>query len=131
MAVLALLEEPGAVGKMRGNAEKGTMMINKFQIWIDTREKYHLSHAQIQMARELGVNPRGFGKIANHRKEHWKLPLDQFIEGLYFKHFGRASPEHVTSIESKAKKFRRQKEERKRRRRANRESGIHPIRPDL
>ena len=107
------------------------MMINKFQIWIDAREKYYLSHAQIQMARELGLNPRSFGKIANQRQEPWKLPLAQFIEELYFKHFRRAKPEQVTSIEEKVKESRRKKEEKKQRQRANRESGIHPAPADL
>ena len=26
----------------------------KYQAWIDARKKYHLSHAHVQMARELG-----------------------------------------------------------------------------
>ena len=38
----------------------------KLQIWIDARQRYHLTHAQIQMARELGLNPRKFGGYANH-----------------------------------------------------------------
>jgi hypothetical protein len=25
--------------------------------WIDARKRYHLSHAPVQMARELGMNP--------------------------------------------------------------------------
>jgi hypothetical protein len=28
----------------------------KYQVWVDARKRYHLSHAQIQMARELGLN---------------------------------------------------------------------------
>ena len=59
----------------------------KLQVWIDARKKYHLSHAHIQMARELGLNPRKFGKIANHRQEPWKEPLPVFIEDIYFKRF--------------------------------------------
>ena len=27
------------------------------QRWIDARKRFHLSHAQVQMARELGMNP--------------------------------------------------------------------------
>lgn len=54
----------------------------KFLIWIEARKKFHLSNAQIQMARELGLNPKGFGKIANHKQEPWKLPLGEFIEEL-------------------------------------------------
>jgi len=37
--------------------------------WIDVRKIYHLSHAHIQMARELGMNPKKFGKKANHKQE--------------------------------------------------------------
>ena len=52
----------------------------KLQIWIDARKRYHLSHAQVQMARELGLNPKKFGGLANQRQEPWKMPLPQFIE---------------------------------------------------
>lgn len=34
--------------------------------WTEARQRYHLSHAQVQMARELGLDPRKLGKIANH-----------------------------------------------------------------
>jgi len=33
------------------------------QVWVDARKRYRLSHAHVQMARELGLNPRKFGKI--------------------------------------------------------------------
>ncbi len=73
---------------------------DKCQIWIDARKRHHLSHTQIQMARELGMNPKKFGKLGNHKQERWKLPLPQFIEHLYFKHFGKAqqTPEARTPI---------------------------------
>ncbi len=47
---------------------------------------------QVQMARELGMNPAKLGKIDNHKQEPWKLPLQEFIEELYMKRFGRAAP---------------------------------------
>ena len=37
--------------------------------WIEAREKFYLSHAQIQMAIELGLNPRKFAGMANHKQE--------------------------------------------------------------
>jgi hypothetical protein len=55
---------------------------HKLQIWIDARKRYHLTHAQIQMARELGLNPRKFGGYANHRQQRWKRPLAEYIEHL-------------------------------------------------
>ncbi|MCG8607584.1 hypothetical protein MJD09_21695 [bacterium] len=71
----------------------------KLQVWIEARRKYRLSDAQIQMARELGMNPKKFGSLANHKQEPWKTPLPEFIEALYLKRFGRALPENVRSIE--------------------------------
>lgn len=35
------------------------------QVWIDARKRFQLSHAHVQMARELGLNPKKFGKLAN------------------------------------------------------------------
>jgi len=64
----------------------------KLKVWIDARKRFHLSHAQVQMARELGLNPKKFGKLANHKQEPWKIPLPLFIEHLYRKQFGRERP---------------------------------------
>ena len=69
--------------------------------WIEARQRYRLSHAQVQMARELGMNPKKLGKIANHRQEPWKLPLPQFIEQCYEKRFGVERPQDVCSIEKR------------------------------
>ena len=41
------------------------------------------------MARELGLNPKKFGGLANTKQEPWKLPWPEFIEELYIKHFNR------------------------------------------
>jgi hypothetical protein len=67
--------------------------------WIDARQRFRLSHAHVQMARELGMNPKKLGKLANHDQEPWKLPLPQFIAALYFKRFGKARPDTVRTIE--------------------------------
>lgn len=66
--------------------------------WIDARQRWNLSHMHVQMARELGMNPKEFGKIANHRQERWKRPLPEFIVHLYIKRFGRM-PDVVRTIE--------------------------------
>ena len=85
----------------------------KLHVWIDARKKYHLSHAHIQMARELGLNPRKFGKIANHRQEPWKAPLPVFIENIYFKRFGKKGPDNIKSIEQLAKDRKKAKAQRR------------------
>jgi hypothetical protein len=47
------------------------------QDWIAARRRFRLSHAHVQMARELGMNPRKLGKLDNHDQEPWKAPLPQ------------------------------------------------------
>ena len=69
--------------------------------------------AHIQMARELGMNPKKFGSLANSRQESWRLPLPEFIQECYQKRFGRGRPEKVTSIEEKIETRQRKKEEKK------------------
>lgn len=39
-----------------------------YQPWVDARKRFHLSHAHIQMARELGMNPKKLGGKANHKQ---------------------------------------------------------------
>ena len=94
----------------------------KYQRWIDARKRYHLSHAHIQMARELGLNPKKFGSLANTKQESWKLPLPDFIEELYFKHFKKNQPDNMRSIEQIVKDYNKKKEERRDRRLKEKES---------
>jgi hypothetical protein len=89
--------------------------------WIEARKRYRLSHAQVQMGRELGMNPRKLGKLANHDQEPWKLPLPEFIEHLYAKRFGRSRPSIVLSIEERARLAAQKKAARKEARRALRQ----------
>ena len=68
---------------------KKTQSVSKYQPWIDAQKKFRLSDEQILMARELGMNPKKFGSLANHKQEPWKSPLPEFIEEIYEKRFGR------------------------------------------
>jgi len=75
---------------------------NKLKPWVEARQKYRLSHTQIQMARELGLNPKKFGSLGNTK-----------IEEIYFKHFKKRAPENVRSIEQMVKDKARKKAESK------------------
>jgi len=76
----------------------------RLQVWIDARERHHLSHVHVQMARELGMNPKKLGKLDNHEQEPWKLRLPAFIERLYFKRFAKPCPAVVLSMEERARR---------------------------
>ena len=73
------------------------------QQWIDARKRHHLSHAQVQMAHELGMNPTKLGKLDNHKQEPWKMPLRHFIEHLYQERFGKKRPDVVMSVEERVR----------------------------
>jgi hypothetical protein len=73
----------------------------KHQAWDSARKRHRLSHAHVQMAKELGMNPKKLGGLDNHRQEPWKAPLPQFIEELYLKRFGRERPQVVQPIEER------------------------------
>ena len=81
----------------------------KYRIWIEARKKHRLSHAQVQMARELGMNPKKLGSLDNHRQQPWKVPLPQVIEGLYLKRVGKPAPDIVRPIEQLAKDKKKKK----------------------
>ena len=88
-------------------ADNKKRLTPKYQVWVDARNKFRLSHAHIQMARELGLNPKKLGSLANHDQERWKSPLPQFIEELYLERFGRDRPEVVRTIEELSQKQQR------------------------
>jgi len=73
------------------------------QVWIEARRRFHLSHAHVQMARDLVLNPKKLGKLANADQEPWKAPLPAFIERIYLQRFGRERPEVVMSLEERAR----------------------------
>ena len=81
--------------------------------WMAAQRCHRLSDKQVQMARELGLNPDKLGKIDNHRQEPWKAPLPQFIESIYFKRFKREEPETVRPLKQILKEMEIRKQQRK------------------
>jgi hypothetical protein len=71
----------------------------KLQPWFDARRRFKLTDAEVQMARELGMNPKKFGSLANEHQEPWKAPLREFIANCYRKSFGRDVPQELRSLE--------------------------------
>lgn len=93
------------------------------QAWITARKRHHLSHAHVQMARELGMNPRKLGKLDNADQEPWKLPLPAFIESIYRTRFGKDRPDVVHSIEERARHLEQKKAARRETKRMRRVDG--------
>jgi hypothetical protein len=93
------------------------------QAWLTARQRHHLSHAHVQMARELGMNPTKLGKLDNADQEPWKLPLPAFIESIYRKRFDKDRPDVVYSIEERARQLEDKKAARRDAKRLRREEG--------
>ena len=93
--------------------KKGPKIPPDLVIWIEARKRHRLSDAQVQMARELGLNPKKLGGMDNHEQERWKEPLPQFIETLYQKRFRKSIPDNVVSIEQRAAQIDAKKQQRK------------------
>lgn len=102
-------------------SSKAPRIADQLQAWIAARQRHHLSHALVQMARELGMNPRKLGKLDNANHEPWKLPLPAFIESLYRKRFGKDRPDVIYSIEDRARNLQQKKAARREARRLRRE----------
>lgn len=85
----------------------------QLQRWIAARKRFRLSHAHIQMARELGMNPKKLGSLANSHQELWKQGLPDFIESLYYKSFGKTRPDRVVSIEQRQREIAQAKQARR------------------
>jgi hypothetical protein len=81
--------------------------------WFEARKRYRLTDAQVQMARELGLNPAKLGGVANDHQERWKAPLPQFLEQLYLKRFGVPRPAEVISLEELLARLQARKEEKR------------------
>ena len=86
------------------------------------QKRHRLSDKQVQMVRELGLNPDKFGKIDNHKQKPWKAPLPQFIEHIYFKRFKREEPEPVKLLKQILKEMETKKKLQKEKRRNGRNS---------
>lgn len=106
LLLLNVIRLEGKLTKM----PKAGFIPQKLIPWIEARKRFHLSHAQVQMARELGMNPKKLGGMANHKQEPWKMPLPQYIEYLYEKQFATLSPDDTRSIEARGADKRAQKE---------------------
>jgi hypothetical protein len=96
-------------------------MAKNLEKWILAQKKHRLSDKNVQMARELGLNPDKLGKIDNHKQEPWKAPLNEFIEDIYLKHFKKSEPDNIRSIKQIQEEDKRKKDDKKKKKESRNE----------
>jgi len=58
------------------------------EAWTNAKKICRLTARQVEMARALGMNPRKLPGLRPSPREHWKLPVGEFIEERYRKRSG-------------------------------------------
>jgi len=57
-------------------------------MWIEAKKRCRLNAATIQMAKEMGLNPKSLIKNIPNKKQQWKAPVQAWIQDMYEDKFG-------------------------------------------
>lgn len=57
-------------------------------MWEEAKKKCRLNVATVQMAKEMGLNPKSLIKNIPNSKEQWKAPVHVWIQDMYEERFG-------------------------------------------
>ncbi len=57
-------------------------------MWIEAKKRCRLNSATIQMAKEMGLNPKSLIKNIPNKKQQWKAPVQVWIQDMYEDRFG-------------------------------------------
>jgi len=71
---------------------------DRLQVWVKVKRQCALTDAHVQMARELGTNPKRLTATAGRTVGSPQVPLAQHIEDLDLRRFKRTIPEPVAPV---------------------------------
>jgi phage terminase small subunit len=57
-------------------------------MWVEAKKKCRLNAATIQMAKEMGLNPKSLIKNIPNKNQQWKEPVHVWIQDMYEDKFG-------------------------------------------
>ena len=94
----------------------------ELQRWVKVKRLCGLSDAHVQMARELGMNPKRLTACSG-APDSTNVPLAQHIEDLYLRRFKRTIPDPVVPVRQLLREaLVRERAEARERRRRNRQA---------
>ena len=94
------------------------------QEWAKAKRLHELSDAQVQLARELRMNPKRLHDRAGGAKGATNVPLSQLIEDLYLKRLKKALPDAVVPLRQLLRETRARERAEAKERRRKRQAGI-------
>jgi hypothetical protein len=71
---------------------------DQLQLWVRVKRQCALTDAHVQMARELGMNPKRLTESQSATQGLTQPSLSQRIENLYLKRFKRPLPDAVAPL---------------------------------
>lgn len=91
---------------------KNSELPPRLAAWSRARDRFALSPAQVQMARDLGLDPKRLGRL-DRGDEDPGVTIAERIERLYRDTFDREQPDLVESLEEIAARLEQKKAERR------------------
>jgi len=70
------------------------MTTQRTAAWAEAKRRCRLSDEGLQMAKELGMEPRALINNIPAKSQPWKLAVEDWVRELYRKRFGERRPEH-------------------------------------
>jgi hypothetical protein len=71
---------------------------DQLHLWFKVKREHALTDAQVQMARELGMNPKRLIESESTTQGLTQTPLSRRIEDLYLKRFKKPLPDAVVPL---------------------------------
>ena len=59
------------------------------ELWLEVKRRCKLNNEEIQMAKEMGLNPKSLIKNIPNKNEQWKAPVKIWIRDMYEDRFGK------------------------------------------
>jgi hypothetical protein len=72
------------------------------RLWIEAKRRCRLNDNDIQIAKELGLNPRSLIKNIPSKTEQWKLPVKDWIHQMYQKRQEKSERKKARKVQAAA-----------------------------
>ena len=72
------------------------------RLWIEAKRRCRLNDNDIQIAKELGLNPRSLIKNIPSKTEQWKLPVKDWIRQMYQKRQEKSERKKARKVQAAA-----------------------------